>query len=78
MSNLPKKRSTIYLEADVYTALRLKSVHKSCSFSKLVNDAIKQSISEDDLDSAVFEERKNESSRSFEDVVRDLKKNGKI
>jgi post-segregation antitoxin (ccd killing protein) len=38
------KRTTIYLEPDLYKALRLKSIAVSKSVSELVNEAIKESL----------------------------------
>ena len=40
-------RATIYLNPELHKALRLKAVETSQSLSKLVNDAIKESLAED-------------------------------
>ena len=72
------KRATIYLDADLHKALRIKSAETEHSISELVNDAIKYSLAEDSIDLAAFEERKNEPLMAFENVLKKLKKNGKI
>jgi len=40
----PTKRTTVYLDPDLYKALRLKAVIVSKSVSDLVNEAIKNSL----------------------------------
>ena len=77
MSTLTK-RATVYLDPVLHKALRLKSVETSRSVSDLINDAVRDDLAEDADDLAVFEARKNEPTVSFEDFVRDLKRNGTI
>jgi hypothetical protein len=72
------KRSTVYLEAPLHRALRLKSAETDASISELVNDAIRRSLAEDADDLAAFHDRAKEPRVSFESVVRDLKKRGKL
>ncbi len=77
MSNLTK-RSTIYLDPDLHKALRLKAVETERSISDLVNEAVKNVLIEDSIDLKAFEELKNDPVFSFEEVLKKLKKNGKI
>ncbi|MFW0884369.1 CopG family transcriptional regulator [Candidatus Acidulodesulfobacterium sp. H_13] len=72
------KRATIYLDPDIHKALRIKSAETDHSISEIVNDAIKYSLAEDSIDLAAFENRKDEPLMAFEDVLKELKKNGKI
>ncbi len=72
------KRATIYLDPDLHKALRIKSAETDHSISEIVNDAIKYSLAEDSIDLAAFENRKDEPLMAFEDVLKELKKNGKI
>lgn len=72
------KRATIYLEAPLHRALRLKSVETEASVSELVNAAVRRSLAEDADDLAAFHDRAKEPRVSFESVVRDLKKRGKL
>ncbi len=72
------KRTTIYLDPDLHRALRLKAAETDHPMSELVEEAIKLSLAEDSVDLAAFEERKGEPSVAFEDVLKKLKKNGKI
>ena len=72
------QRATVYLDPVLHKALRLKSVETSRSMSDLVNDAVREELAEDADDLATFDARKNEPTISFENFVKDLKRNGKI
>ena len=72
------KRATVYLDPALHKALRLKSVETSRSMSDLINDAIREELAEDADDLAEFEVRKNEPTMTFENFVKELKRNGKI
>ncbi len=71
-------RSTIYLESNLHRALRLKAAHTRRSVSALVNDAVRRILREDQEDLAAFEERANEPLLSYEELLKDLKKHGKL
>ena len=58
--------------------MRLKAAETECSISELVNEAVRLSLAEDAEDLSVFGERSEEPDLPFEDVVRDLKRRGKI
>ena len=72
------KRATVYFEAEVHRALRLKAAASDRSISDMVNDAVKASLTEDADDLATFSERKNEKSLSFDTFVQGLKRRGRI
>ncbi|MHC4173267.1 MAG: ribbon-helix-helix domain-containing protein [Planctomycetota bacterium] len=72
------KRTTIYLDSDLHHALRIKAAETEHSMSELVEEAIKLSLAEDSADLAAFDERKKEPNLAFEDVLKNLRKNGKI
>lgn len=72
------KRTTVYLDSDLHRALRIKAAQTENSMSELVQEAIKFSLAEDSIDLAAFEQRRKESSLPFEDVLKKLRKNGKI
>jgi len=71
-------RSTIYFEPDLHRALRLKAAYTQRSISHLVNNAVRQALQEDQEDLAAFEDRVNEPLISYEELLKDLKKHGKI
>ena len=72
------KRSTVYFDPAIHRALRLKAAETDRSMSDLVNDAVKQTLSEDAEDLAAFAERADEPSLAFEEAVQALKRSGKI
>ena len=72
------KRATVYFDPSVHRALRLKAAATDRSISDMVNDAVKMALAEDAEDLAAFERRKNETPASFESLVRDLRKRGRI
>jgi len=72
------KRATVYLDSQIHRALRLKSAETEKSVSELVNDAVRMSLSEDADDLAVFEARLGERNLRFGEVVKDMRKRGKL
>ena len=72
------KRATVYFDADIHRALRLKAASSDKSISDMVNEAVKLTLAEDAEDLAAFEERAREPSLDFEQFVKALKRRGKI
>jgi predicted transcriptional regulator len=72
------KRSTVYLDAALHRVLRIKAAETDRSISALVNEAVKQSLAEDAEDLAAFEDRARERSVSFEKVLREMRRRGKL
>jgi len=72
------KRSTVYFEAELHKALRLKAATTERSMSDLVNEAVRQSLREDQEDLAAFAERAAEPTISYEALLDDLKAHGKL
>ena len=72
------KRATVYFDADVHRALRLKAAASDRSISDMVNHAVKVTLAEDADDLAAFSERKNDKSVSFDTFVQGLKRRGRI
>ena len=72
------KRSTIYLDPELHQALRLKSLETSRSMSEIINEALKEALSEDAEDLAAFDERHEDPLISYDQMVKKLKKDGRI
>jgi len=72
------KRITVYLKPEYHRALRIKAAETEYSVSDLVNSAVKQALLEDAVDLEAFDKRAKEPLLVFEDVVKTLKRNGKI
>ncbi len=72
------KRATVYFDADLHRALRLKAAASERSISDMVNDAVKAILAEDAEDLAAFSARKKDKSLSFDTFVQGLKRRGRI
>jgi hypothetical protein len=72
------KRATVYFDAEIHRALRLKSASTDRTISEVVNEAVKLNLAEDAEDIAAFEARAKEPSLDFEKMVRDLRQRGRI
>ncbi|MHB9097755.1 MAG: CopG family transcriptional regulator [Syntrophales bacterium] len=72
------RRATVYLDPELHKALRLKAVETSQSVSELVNRAIKESLAEDAEDIAAFEERAGEPLIKYDEIIKRLKRDGRI
>lgn len=56
----------------------MKAAETDSSVSEIVNDAVRQALSEDAEDLAAFRERAHEPRVPLEDVLRDMKKRGQL
>ena len=72
------KRATIYFEIDLHKALRLKAVETDQSLSELVNEAVREALAEDAEDLAAFEDRAREPTIRYDEMVKRLRKDGRI
>jgi len=72
------KRATIYFEPDLHKALRLKAAETSRSITDLVNNAVRQALAEDAEDLAAFGARISEPLISYDEMVKTLRKDGRI
>ena len=72
------KRTTIYLDPDLHRALRLKAVTISRSVSEIVSDAVRELLTEDAEDIVAFEERVKEPLIAYDEMVKRLKRDGRI
>ena len=68
------KRATIYFDPNLHKALRLKAVETSRSVSDLVNEAVRDALSEDAEDLLAFVERADENLINYEEMIKRLKK----
>ena len=72
------KRATVYFDAEVHRALRLRAAASEQSMSDMVNDAVKLALAEDAVDLEAFDDRRNERSSPFESFVRGMKRRGRL
>ena len=72
------KRVTVYIKPEFHRALKVKAAETEYSVSDLVNSAVKQALLEDSIDIEAFDKRAGEPLLCFEDVVKNLKRDGKL
>jgi plasmid stability protein len=72
------KRATIYFDADVHRALRLRAAACNRSISDIVNEAVRMTLAEDADDLRDVEQREEEESIGIEEFVSSLRKSGRI
>ena len=77
MSNL-SKRATVYFDPAIHRILKVKAAETSTTNSEIIDRAIRFELKEDAEDLQAFEDRLSEPTISYEKLVADLKRNGKI
>ncbi len=77
MSTL-SKRSTVYFEPEVHQALKIRAASANISLSEIVDEAVRALMKEDQEDLEAFSNRISEPEISYEALLSDLKKHGKI
>jgi len=70
----PTQRTTVYFSPKLYRALKVKAATTDRGFSELVNEAVQLALREDAIDDEAFRRRRNEPSRTFSEVLSDLKR----
>ena len=74
----PSKRATVYFDPEIHRALRLKAAAMDRTVSELVNEAVEAALGEDAEDLEIFAQRRGEPTLSFDEVVKDLRRRGRI
>jgi hypothetical protein len=77
MSNL-SKRATVYFDPAIHRVLKVKAAETSTSISDIIDNAIRRELLEDEEDLRAFKERVSEPTISYDKLVAELKKSGKI
>jgi len=72
------RRTTVYFEADVHRALRLKAATAERTISEMVNTAVRTALAEDADDLSAFDERRKEREIPFDSFVKDLRRRGRL
>jgi hypothetical protein len=72
------KRATIYFDAEVHRALRLRAAACNRSISDIVNEAVRMTLSEDADDLRDADQRQDEPSSGFEEFVTSLRNSGRL
>jgi plasmid stability protein len=71
-------RATVYFVPDIHKALRLRAAESGVSVSELVNEALKESLSDDAADLDAFLLQQDQMNVSFEQFICDLRRRGRL
>jgi predicted transcriptional regulator len=72
------KRVTIYLDSELHRYLTRKAARSDQSISQVVKQVVRAALAEDAEDLNAFRERAGEPNLNFADVVKSLRRRGKI
>ncbi len=71
-------RATVYLDAKLHDALRIKAASTRRSISDIVSDAVREALRDDEEDLSAVSLRAAEPTVSYEELLRQLKTDGTI
>jgi hypothetical protein len=72
------KRTTIHFDPALHAVLREKAAEAETSISDVVNEVLRRALDEDEVDNAIFEQRRNDPTVDFETFAADMKRRGLI
>jgi hypothetical protein len=72
------KRATVRLDPKLHRALRKRAAEAERSIDELIDDAVRDALSEDADDLAAVAGRSDEPTRPFKAFVSDLKRRGRL
>lgn len=72
------KRVTVYFDPAIHSALRKKAAETLRSISEIVNEALRYAMAEGAEDLEAFEVRAGDRLISYEDLIQELKTDGRI
>ncbi len=72
------RRATIYFETDLYRTIKVKAAEVNRTVSELVNEAVRVALAQDLSDLTAFEKSDGEATVSYEALLKELKKSGKL
>jgi hypothetical protein len=72
------KRATVYLDPQLHKVLKMKAAETSVSISQIIDKALRKELAQDECDLKVFKDRAKEPTVSYEKLLEELKRDGKI
>ncbi len=73
---LPLARATVYFDPKALRALKVRAALTDRTLSDLVNEAVILALREEEIDAQAVKERAGEPYRAFDEVMKDLKRDG--
>ena len=74
----PSTRATVYFDPKALRALKVRAALTDRSVSELVNEAVLRALREEEIDAQAVKERSGGTYRAFEEVAKDLKRDGRL
>lgn len=71
-------KATVYFPDDLMRELRKRAAESDVSLSQVVADAVRMRLTEDAIDIAAYQARKNEPSRTVAEVRKKLQARGDV
>lgn len=68
----------MYFDPEIHKILKIKAAETSTTISEIINKTIRSELLEDQEDLQAFKERVSEPVITYEKLLNDLKKDGKI
>lgn len=78
MDRSKSKQATIYFDKDIHKAIKLKAAGTNRTISDVVNEAVRNMLNDEHKDLIAFEAQEYEPIMSYEDLLNELKSEGKI
>jgi len=78
MEKSKSKRATIYFDKNIHRAIKLKAASSNRSISDIVHEAVCNLLAEEQKNMLAFEAQDYEPVMSYEELLNDLKSEGKI
>jgi len=69
-------RATIYLEPEIFRAVKIRAAASDVPVSAIVNEALRQKLREDVEDLKAFDTRAGQPRRPFREVIKALRREG--
>jgi hypothetical protein len=73
---MEKERATVYIDAPIYRAIKIKAAETGTNVSAIVNHALRLALAEDRDDLRALADRVAEPARPFESFLEELSDEG--
>lgn len=75
-AKIKRRPTTVYLDPRIARAIKMKAAASGKSVSDFANEGLAALLREDERDLRIFRERKNQPTRDYDEVVREMKRDG--
>ncbi len=72
------KRATVYFDPDIHKTLKVRAAETSSSVSEIIDKLLRDEFLADQEDLKIYRQRISEPTITYERLISELKKDGKI